>query len=81
MAFVGLLVPSVEVINNASFMVIFPLTFVANTFVPAQRTFPPYYEPLLSGIPSPLSPRRCGNCSGTSRRALPIPRSGRLRIP
>jgi ABC-type multidrug transport system permease subunit len=26
----------VEVINNASFMVIFPLTFVANTFVPLE---------------------------------------------
>ncbi len=34
MAFVGLLIPSPEVINNASFIVIFPLTFVANTFVP-----------------------------------------------
>ena len=33
MAYVGLIVPSVEVINNASFMVIFPLTFIANTFV------------------------------------------------
>src|SRR5690606_5986725 len=31
MALVGLLVPSVEVVNNASFMVIFPLTFLANT--------------------------------------------------
>ncbi|MCI0544828.1 MAG: ABC transporter permease [Actinobacteria bacterium] len=37
MAFVGLIVPSVEVINNAGFMVIFPLTFVANTFVPSQN--------------------------------------------
>ena len=36
MALIGLLVPNVEVINNASFMVIFPLTFVANTFVPAD---------------------------------------------
>jgi len=36
MAFIALVVPSVEVINNASFMVIFPLTFVANTFVPAE---------------------------------------------
>lgn len=33
MAYVALNVPSVEVINNASFMVIFPLTFIANTFV------------------------------------------------
>jgi ABC-2 type transport system permease protein len=36
MAFVALLVPSPEVINNASFMVIFPLTFIANTFVPSD---------------------------------------------
>jgi ABC-2 type transport system permease protein len=37
MAYVGLLVPTPEVVNNASFMVIFPLTFVANTFVPAEN--------------------------------------------
>jgi ABC transporter DrrB family efflux protein len=37
MGYVGLLVPSVEVINNASFMVIFPLTFIANTFVPSDN--------------------------------------------
>jgi ABC-2 type transport system permease protein len=37
MAFIGLIVPSPEVVNNASFMVIFPLTFVANTFVPAEN--------------------------------------------
>ncbi|ROR90071.1 ABC transporter permease [Nocardioides aurantiacus] len=33
MALVGLLVPSPEVVNNASFIIIFPLTFIANTFV------------------------------------------------
>jgi ABC transporter DrrB family efflux protein len=33
MAYVGLRVSSVEVVQNASFMFIFPLTFVANTFV------------------------------------------------
>lgn len=36
MAYVGLLVPSVEVINNASFIVIMPLTFVSNAFVPTE---------------------------------------------
>ena len=36
MAWIGLLVPSPEVVNNASFIVIFPLTFVANTFVPPE---------------------------------------------
>ena len=33
-ACVGLVVATPEVVNNASFIVIFPLTFVANTFVP-----------------------------------------------
>jgi ABC-2 type transport system permease protein len=33
MAFVGLRVSSVEVVNNASFLFIFPMTFIANTFV------------------------------------------------
>jgi ABC transporter DrrB family efflux protein len=42
MAWVGLIVPSVEVVNNASFIVIFPLTFIANTFVPTN------------GFPAPL---------------------------
>jgi ABC-2 type transport system permease protein len=36
MAWIALLVPSVEVINNASFLIIFPLSFIANTFVPAE---------------------------------------------
>ncbi|WP_456698121.1 ABC transporter permease [Aeromicrobium sp. P5_D10] len=39
MAWVGLIVPSVEVINNASFIVIMPLTFVSNAFVPLD-SFP-----------------------------------------
>ena len=36
MALIALIVPSPEVINNASFIVIFPMTFVANTFVPSE---------------------------------------------
>lgn len=37
MAVVGLTVRAPEVFNNASFMVIFPLTFIANTFVPSAK--------------------------------------------
>jgi ABC-2 type transport system permease protein len=37
MAFIGLKVGRVEVVNNASFLVIFPLTFIANTFVRADN--------------------------------------------
>lgn len=36
MATVGMLVRTPEVFNNASFIVIFPLTFIANTFVPTD---------------------------------------------
>ena len=35
-AYVGLKVRAPEIVNNASFMVIFPLTFIANTFTSAQ---------------------------------------------
>ena len=37
MACIGLLVPTPEVVNNASFVVLFPLTFIANTFVPSDN--------------------------------------------
>ena len=37
MAVVGLIVRTPEVVNNASFIVIFPLTFIANTFVPIDN--------------------------------------------
>ena len=36
-AYIGLRVRSPEVVNNASFMVIFPITFIANTFVPSEN--------------------------------------------
>jgi ABC transporter DrrB family efflux protein len=36
-AAVGLMVPSPEVINNASFMIIMPLTFISNAFVPSSN--------------------------------------------
>jgi ABC-2 type transport system permease protein len=42
MAWIGMLVPSPEVFQQASFLAIFPLTFIANTFVP------------LNGLPGPL---------------------------
>jgi ABC-2 type transport system permease protein len=36
MAAVGLAVRTPEIVNNAAFIVIFPLTFIANTFVPTN---------------------------------------------
>ena len=49
MAYVGLLVPSVEVINNASFMVIFPITFVSNAFVPLESSASSLCRPSPNG--------------------------------
>lgn len=37
MACLGLMVPTPEVVNNATFVVLFPLTFIANTFVPSDN--------------------------------------------
>ncbi len=37
MASVGLLVPTPEVVNNAAFIVIFPVTFISNAFVPLEN--------------------------------------------
>ncbi|NUS43336.1 MAG: ABC transporter permease [Mycobacteriaceae bacterium] len=37
MAVVGLVIRTPEIFNNASFMVIFPLTFIANTFVQPMK--------------------------------------------
>jgi ABC transporter DrrB family efflux protein len=50
MAFVGLLVRTPEVVNNASFIVIFPLTFIANTFVPTNN-FPAFLKVIADWNP------------------------------
>src|SRR4051812_23948196 len=50
MALVGLVVRTPEVVNNASFIVIFPLTFIANTFVPTNN-FPPVLKAIADWNP------------------------------
>jgi ABC-2 type transport system permease protein len=50
MATVGLVVPTPEVVNNASFMIIFPLTFIANTFVPTNN-FPTVLKAIANWNP------------------------------
>lgn len=41
MAYVGLVVPGVEVINNVGSIIVFPLTFVSNVFVPTAGMVAP----------------------------------------
>lgn len=72
MAWVGLLVPSPEVVNNASFVTIFPLTFIANTFVPPDnfpailRTFA-YWNPVSSVV------QATRELFGNTNPAIPVP--------
>jgi ABC-type polysaccharide/polyol phosphate export permease len=46
----GLSVPSVEVAQQVSFVVIFPITFVSNVFVPLQ-TLPEWLQPIAEWNP------------------------------
>ncbi|MWJ82533.1 hypothetical protein DOU03_08155 [Clavibacter michiganensis subsp. michiganensis] len=55
MAFLGMSVRSPEVINNASFLVLFPLTFISNAFVPSDSLPTPLrvfaeYNPVSSVV-------------------------------
>lgn len=50
MAYVGMLVRSPEVFNNAVFILIFPLTFIANTFVPSDN-LPPVLQTIAEWNP------------------------------
>ena len=53
MALVGCWCRRPEVVNNAAFIVIFPLTFVANTFVPTDDAARAAARPSPSGTRSP----------------------------
>jgi ABC transporter DrrB family efflux protein len=80
MAWVGLLVPSPEVVNNASFITIFPLTFIANTFVPPDnfpallRTFA-YWNPVSAVV------QATRELFGNTNPALPPPDHWPLQHP
>jgi ABC-2 type transport system permease protein len=70
MAFVGLIVPSVEVVNNASFVVIFPLTFIANTFVPTNK-FPAVLKWVANWNPVSALTQACRNLFGNGNGESP----------
>ncbi len=72
MAFVGLVVPSVEVINNASFIVIFPLTFIANTFVPSEN-LPGPLRTFAEWNPVSAVTQAAREAFGNTNPAFPVP--------
>ncbi len=71
MAFVGLMVPSVEVINNVAFIVIMPLTFVSNAFVPLD-SFPSALQPFVEWNPVSAVTQACRELFGNTNPAIPV---------
>jgi len=72
MAYVGLLVPSVEVINNASFIVIMPLTFISNAFVPLE-SFPSGLQTFVEWNPVSAVTQAVRELFGNTSDAMPVP--------
>jgi ABC-type multidrug transport system permease subunit len=80
MAMVGLLVRTPEVVNNASFIVIFPLTFVANTFAPLE-TFPPVLRTFAEWNPVSAVVQAARELFGNTIPGAPVPDAWSLQHP
>jgi ABC-2 type transport system permease protein len=80
MALVGLLVPSPEVVNNASFIVIFPLTFIANTFVPTNN-FPSGLKAIANWNPVSSVTQAARDLFGNTPASVPRPKDWSLQHP
>jgi ABC-2 type transport system permease protein len=80
MAMVGLLVRTPEVVNNASFIVIFPITFVANTFVPLE-SFPAVLRTFAEWNPVSTVTQAARELFGNIPAGLPEPEAWSLQHP
>lgn len=80
MAWIGMLVPSPEVVNNASFVVIFPLTFIANTFVPLE-TLPPVLQTIAEWNPVSAVTQAARELFGNIPPGVPEPEAWPLQNP
>jgi ABC transporter DrrB family efflux protein len=79
MAFVGLKVGRVEVVNNAAFMIIFPLTFIANTFVQSDQ-LPPVLQTIAEWNPVSALAQAVREAFGNTGSA-PVPNVWSLQNP
>lgn len=80
MAFVGLLVRTPEVFNNASFIVIFPLTFIGNTFVPSEK-LPTVLRVIAEWNPVSAVTQASRDLFGNTSALSPAPTAWPLRNP
>jgi ABC transporter DrrB family efflux protein len=70
MAYVGLIVPTPEVVQNASFVILFPATFIANTFVPTDN-FPSVLRTIADWNPVSTLTQSIRELFGNTSPALP----------
>jgi ABC-2 type transport system permease protein len=80
MASVGLLVPTPEVVNNASFMVIMPLTFISNAFVPSQN-LPTPLRVFAEWNPVSAVTQAARNLFGNTNPLVPTPEAWAMQHP
>ena len=80
MATVGLMVPSPEVVNNASFMVIMPLTFISNAFVPVE-SLPTPLRIFAEWNPVSAVTQAARNLFGNTSPLAPVPDVWSLQNP
>ena len=80
MALVGLVVRTPEVVNDAAFIVIFPITFIANTFVPTEG-FPTVLKVFADWNPVSAVVQAVRELFGNVSPALPAPDVWSLQHP
>lgn len=80
MAVIGLIVRAPEVFNNAVFIVIFPLTFLANTFVPMEN-LPGPLKLFAEWNPVSALTQATRDLFGNTSPAMPPPDTWSMRHP
>ncbi len=79
-AYIGLIVPTPEVVQNASFVVLFPATFIANTFVPTND-FPTVLRTIADWNPVSALTQSTRELFGNTSPALPPPDTWAMQNP
>lgn len=80
MAIIGLMIRSPEIFNQASFMGIFPLTFVANTFVPTDN-MPSALKVVAEWNPVSALTQAARELFGNTSPAMPVSEAWPLQHP
>ena len=71
MAYVGLIVPTPEVVQNASFVILFPATFIAATFVPTDN-FPTVLKTIADWNPVSSLTQAIRELFGNTSPLMPV---------